>query len=114
VLGFMRRLPLRWYIAFAKSHFRGEITSFFHSHTGPLSPDIRSFFGVNIRNAYHIPTVSTPPGSGIFMCERNGQLNITLSWREGAMSEAECDLMASQLVEDLRGPKEAEPASCAT
>ena len=107
VLGFMRRLPLRWYIAFAKSHFRGEITSFFHSHTGPLSPDILSFFGAKISNAYHIPTVSTPPGSGIFMCERDGQLNITISWREGAMSDAECDRMASQLVEDLAGCPEA-------
>lgn len=102
LLGFMRRLPLRWYIAFAKSHFRGEITSFFHSHTGPFAPDIRSFFGLKIRNAYHIPTVSTPPGSGIFMCEHNGQLNITISWREGAMSESECDCMAKQLVADLR------------
>jgi len=103
VLGFMRRLPLRWYIAFAKSHFRGEITSFFHSHTGPLSPDIRTFFGQQIRNAYHIPTVSTPPGTGIFMCEREGQLNITLSWREGAMSDEECNLMADQMVKDLLG-----------
>jgi hypothetical protein len=106
VLGLMRRLPLSWYIAFAKSHFRGELASFFHSHTGPLSPDIRSFFGIEIRNAYHIPTVSTPPGSGIFMCERDGKLNITVSWRDGALSEAECDQMVAQLVQDLQGTEQ--------
>ena len=113
VLGFMRRLPLRWYIAFAKSHFRGDLASFFHSHTGPLSPDIRSFFGTEIANAYHIPTVSTPPGSGIFMCERDGKLNIAICWRDGALSDAECDVMAGQLLEDLQGLANAKPAELA-
>ncbi|MFG0244353.1 MAG: hypothetical protein ACF8R9_16375, partial [Phycisphaerales bacterium JB054] len=31
----MRRMPPRPYMTFLRMQMRGEITSFFHSHTGP-------------------------------------------------------------------------------
>ena len=56
-----------------------------------------------MRNAYHLPCLGTPPGTGIFFGERGDQLNVTISWREGALSEEEKLLMVAQLRADLLG-----------
>jgi hypothetical protein len=57
--------------------------------------------GAPILNGWHIPTVSQPPGSGVFFNDHQGRLTATLAWREGSLTEAEVHAMAQSLREDL-------------
>jgi len=103
VLELMSIVPAPVYIRFLAQQFRGEITSFFHSFTGEFSANLESVFGASVTNAYHIPSVSAPPGSGLFFGLFNGRLNATFSWREGSVSEGEVDAVLARLRDDLLG-----------
>jgi hypothetical protein len=103
VLGLMRRLPSHLYMKFLGTQFSGDITSFFHSSTGPFAIHLCELAGVNVLNAYHVPSVSTPPGSGLFFCESHGRISATFSWREGSVTEHEADLVMTKMRDDLMG-----------
>ena len=103
VLELMRRLPSAVYLAFVRWQFGGEITAFFHSFTGEFSARLGDVFGARVANAYHIPSVSAPPGSGLFFGLFNGRLNVTFSWREGSVTSEEADLVLARVSEDLLG-----------
>jgi hypothetical protein len=103
VLEMMMRLPSWMFMHVVRWQFKGEICSFFHSHTGAFAPEMIEFAGAQISNAYHLPCLATPPGTGLFFCERNGQVNITVTWREGCLSDDERKLMLDQTMEDLFG-----------
>ena len=103
VLELMMRLPSWLFMRVVRFQFKGEICSFFHSHTGPFAPETTEFAGGWITNAYHLPCLATPPGTGIFFCERNGQVNITITWREGCLADEERQLMLEQMMEDFFG-----------
>jgi hypothetical protein len=99
----MMRLPSWMFLKVVRWQFKGEICSFFHSHTGVFAPEMIEFAGAKITNAYHLPCLATPPGTGLFFCERGGQVNITVTWREGCLSDEERRLMLEQTMEDLFG-----------
>jgi hypothetical protein len=99
-LDLARRLPSRLVIAAVRQRFRGEICSFFHSYTGAFAPALATFLGVPVRNGYHTPAVAAPPGSGLFVGERGGRLNLTAAWREGVVSEDEAALLLARAADD--------------
>ena len=103
MLDLMRRVPTSVFLWIIRAQFRGEICTCFHSYTGPFAPALQEFAGGRVLNAYHLPCLGTPPGTGIFVGERDGRINVTLSWREGALDDAERRLMVRQLREDLLG-----------
>ncbi len=103
VLELMSVIPSGLYLRFLSAQFGGEITSFFHSFTGDFSAGLKSVFGASVRNAYHIPSVSAPPGSGLFFGLFNGRLNATFSWREGSVTSAEADSVLATVRADLLG-----------
>jgi len=103
MLWWMRRLPTGLYRRFLQRDTGGEIVSFFQSHTGDFLPGVREICGAPITNGWHIPSVSQPPGSGIFFSEREGRLSATISWREGSLKLDEVDAMESSLRSDLLG-----------
>jgi len=103
VLELMMRLPSWMFMWVVRRQFKGEICSFFHSHTGVFAPELVEFAGAKVTNAYHLPCLATPPGTGLFFCERDGQVNITVTWREGCLSDEERKLMLAQTMEDLFG-----------
>ncbi len=103
VLELMMRLPPSLFMRVVRWQFKGEIGSFFHSHTGPFAPEISEFAGAKITNAFHLPCLGTPPGTGLFFNERDGRVTITVSWREGCLSDEERRLMAAQALEDCLG-----------
>jgi len=103
VLGLMRRLPSHLYMKFLSTQFSGDITSFFHSSTGPFAIHLCELAGVNVLNAYHVPSVSAPPGSGLFFGESHGRISATFSWREGSVTEDEADLVMTKMKDDLMG-----------
>ena len=98
-----RRLPSWFYLRMLRHNSHGHLTSFFFSHTGEFLPECRTFCGAPITQGWHIPTVSQPPGSGIFFNQRDGRLSATLSWREGVLDAAELAEMRAQLRRDLLG-----------
>lgn len=101
--GLFRRMPTSWYLRFIRGNSGGHITSFFYSHTGQFLPECADFAGAKTNDGWHIPSVSAPPGTGIFFSERGGRLTATIAWREGAASEEEIALMRTTLREDLLG-----------
>lgn len=103
ILRLMRRLPSIFYMRFLGTQFSGNITSFFHSATGPFAVELDEFCGTRVIDAYHIPSVSAPPGSGLFFGEFHGRLNATFTWREGASNEAEAELVMETMTRDLLG-----------
>jgi len=84
-----------------ESQFAGEVTSFFHSSTGNFALISDELCGAMVLDAYHVPSVSAPPGSGLFFSEYSGRITATFSWRERSASEAEVDLILNQLRKDL-------------
>ena len=101
MLCWMRRLPTPLYRRFLLADTCGELTSFFQSHTGEFMEGTNNICGAPILNGWHIPTVSQPPGSGVFFNDHQGRLTATLAWRDGSLTEAEVHAMAKSLREDL-------------
>jgi hypothetical protein len=105
VLELMMRLPSWLFMRVVRFQFKGEICSFFHSHTGAFASEMTGLAGGKITNAYHLPCLGAPPGTGLFFCERAGRVNVTLTWREGCLGDEERRLMLEQVFEDLFGEK---------
>lgn len=101
LLRLMRRLPGSLYMKFLGAQFSGTIASFFHSSTGPFPFDNASLCGVRVSDARHVPSVSAPPGSGLFFSESHGCLTAVFSWRDVAVTEVEADLILQQVKHDL-------------
>ena len=101
LLRLMRRLPGSLYMKFLGAQFSGTIASFFHSFTGAFPFDNASLCGVRVSDARHVPSVSAPPGSGLFFSESHGCLTAVFSWRDVAVTEVEADLILQQLKHDL-------------
>ena len=97
----MSYMPPALYMAFMKLQMRGPFSSFFHSHTGEFAAGLQNFFGARVVNAFHIPGIGTPPGTGIFCNEKNGRLVVTMCWHECALDEAERQTMLEQFFKDL-------------
>jgi len=110
VLELMMRLPAWLFMFVVRAQFKGGDRLVFHSHTGPFAPELTELAGARITNAYHLPCLGTPPGTGLFFGERDGRVNITLSWREGCLTDEERCLMVGQVIEDLLG--EPRPELC--
>lgn len=102
-----RRVPSSLLMRMMRRRFRGEIASFFHSFTGSFANDVESLLGTRVVNAYHVPTVSRPPGTGLFVGRHGGRLNVTLSWRRDALSDVEADLLLDSVRSDLVGMEDA-------
>ena len=97
----MRRLPLCLYRTFLKKEASEQICSFFHAHTGAFMSGIQNFCGGTIHDGCHVPSVSQPPGTGLFFSERDGLLTATLCWREGVLSSEEVKSMHQMMRGDL-------------
>lgn len=100
----MRFMPPRLHMKFVHYKMRGMFSSFYHSNTGVFAPELTTFAGARVVNGYHVPGFSNPPGTGIFMSEKNNRLTLTLCWRTGVLSEKEQQIFAAQLLEDMIHP----------
>ncbi len=97
----MRPMPPGLHMTFINFHMKGKFSSFYHSNTGVFAPDLTEFGGAVVTNAYHVPSFSDPPGTGIFTNEKNGRLVLTLCWREGTLTDQERQIFIDQLMSDL-------------
>lgn len=99
----MERCPSRFYLKPARHYLGGEICTLFHSHTGRFATGTPTLLGCDIVNGFHVPTVSDPPGLGIFFSERSDRLTCTLSWRDATLSPEELTLLKHSIRADLLG-----------
>ncbi|GEP42824.1 acyl carrier protein [Brevifollis gellanilyticus] len=97
----MRPMPPWLHMFFINFHMKGKFSSFYHSNTGVFAPELTRFAGAAVTNAYHVPSFSDPPGTGVFANEKNGRLVLTLCWREGTLNEQERRIFIDQLMGDL-------------
>lgn len=100
----MERCPSRFYNLPAFMYLKGELCTLFHSHTGNFAPGLTEVHGSRVTNGYHVPSVCSPPGIGIFFSEFDGQLSMTLSWKDGCLSPLELEVLKQTLAEDLGTP----------
>jgi hypothetical protein len=100
----MERCPSRFYNLPAFLYLKGELCTLFHSHTGAFAPGLEEMAGCRVANGYHVPSVCSPPGAGIFFSEFDGRLTMTLSWKDGCLSPLELELMKQCLADDLGAP----------
>jgi hypothetical protein len=106
ILRLMRRLPSYLYMKFLGTQFSGDITSFFHSATGSFAVNLRDLAGAPVLDAYQVPSLSAPRGSVFFFGESHGRITATFSWRDGAVTEREADLVLGRMRQDLTGHTE--------
>lgn len=99
----MRRLPPVFYRRFLRRTSSGQMASFYHAHTGEFLQGVAEFCGGEILDGWHVPTVSQPPGTGLFFSERKGRLTATFCWRGGSLSDEERDLLLLSVRSDLLG-----------
>ncbi|WP_395743697.1 hypothetical protein [Prosthecobacter sp.] len=100
------QLPLRTFIPMVRMTNMGQICSLFHSHTGSFLPGRRELAGARVENIFTIPSVSAPPGLGIFVSDFAGRITVTLAWRGGCMSTAEAQAVEKRIRADLAGEAE--------
>lgn len=99
----MRLLPSPLYSFFLDSQMKGQNTAFHHSHTGPFAKGLDAFAGATIRDGWHVPGLFSPPGTGLFMSQRDGRATLVMSWRECALSESESETLMDSFHRALRG-----------
>ncbi|MCG8588805.1 MAG: hypothetical protein MJE66_05895 [Proteobacteria bacterium] len=102
-LDFIRFLPSPLYARMARSHFGGELASFFFAYTEEFLPGVDEFFGAPVEAGCHVPSVLASPGSSLLFSLRGGRLNATHVYQRGVLSEPERKILYAQLERDLAG-----------
>jgi len=103
MLEFMRHVPPALYLCVPRLHFRGRFASFFQSYTGEFAPGVDTLAGARILNGYNLPSVSSPPGTGMFFSRSRGRFCAVISYRREVVSDTELDIMEASIKADLLG-----------
>ncbi|MDP1590951.1 MAG: hypothetical protein Q8M07_24570 [Prosthecobacter sp.] len=103
LMALARQMPVRWFIPMVRLQNRGQICSLFHSHTGAFLPGRADFAGAMVENVCTVPSVSTPPGLGLFFSDFAGKITITLAWRTGGLGPEELKALTASITTDLAG-----------
>jgi hypothetical protein len=106
-MDFVRYAPSRVYTRMARRRFGGELCSFFFAFTGEFLPGQPRFFGAEILNGFHAPSVPASPGSGAILSIREGRLNVTHVHQQGVLGDDELQIFRERLFCDLLGDAEA-------
>jgi hypothetical protein len=56
-----------------------------------------------VENVCTIPSVSTPPGLGLFFSDYAGKISVTISWRSGSLTQDEMASVRASVLTDLAG-----------
>jgi hypothetical protein len=96
------RIPYRWILT---RPFQGEMASLVFSNPGPVS--LTSFAGLEVRDAFPLPAVVSPPGFQVIFTRFAGRLSALLVHVAGVLRQGEAEQMADELRRELVG--EADP-----
>lgn len=107
-MDFIRFVPSRAYARLARSTFRGELASFLFAFTDAFLPGLERFFGAEIVDGFHAPSVTPSPGSALIMSLRDARLNVAHIHQQGVMDADERACFAERLFADF-GADPSEP-----
>ena len=100
-----RGLPFSLYLYILKHHgLRGEICSFFYGDTAAVTPLLKSFLGVGIRDLTHVGATTPSPGIGAIFYYFGGQLRVTVFYLETHFSGNEAAEFGANLRARLLNP----------
>ena len=99
----MTLLPTPIYSAFLDLQMKGENTAFHHSNTGSFASGLSEFGGATITNAWHVPGLFSPPGTGLFVSERGSCLTVSVSWRAAAVTADEAHYLRDAFLAAMLG-----------
>jgi hypothetical protein len=95
--------PAGLYARMTRRPLRGELCSFFFGWTAEFCDGLERFFGAEVLDGFHAPSVPPSPGSGLVFSRFGARLNVTHVRQQGVLSESERELFRSALVRDLTG-----------
>ncbi|OGV37389.1 MAG: hypothetical protein A2020_15030 [Lentisphaerae bacterium GWF2_45_14] len=93
----VRILPLPITSLIASKPFRGTAGTAMTAMLNRGNYAGTELFGCKVKNLYHVPAMPPHPGLGIFMNRRGDSLNLTLSWLDGVINEAELAVLSESL-----------------
>jgi len=102
-MDFARFAPARLYARMARRPMRGELCSFFFAYTDRFCHDLERFFGAEVEDGFHAPSVPASPGSGLVFSLRGDRLNCTHVWQREVLDATERARFREQLERDLAG-----------
>jgi hypothetical protein len=97
------RAPAWLYARMTRRALRGELCSFFFGWTASFCDGLERFFGAEVLDGFHAPSVPPSPGSGVVFSLCGAHLNVTHVRQRDVLSEAERELFRAALVRDLTG-----------
>jgi hypothetical protein len=95
--------PARLYARMTRRPLGGELCSFFFGYTAEFCEGLGHFFGAELIDGFHAPSVPPSPGSGLVFSRVGEHLNVTHVYQRGVLSEPELGIFRSALVRDLTG-----------
>jgi hypothetical protein len=95
--------PARLYARMTRRPLAGELCSFFFGYTAAFCGGLERFFGAELIDGFHAPSVPPSPGSGLVFSLFGERLNVTHVRQRGVLSDAELALFQGALLRDLTG-----------
>jgi hypothetical protein len=95
--------PAGLYARMTRRPLRGELCSFFFGWTAEFCEGLERFFGADVLDGFHAPSVPPSPGSGLVFSLFGSRLNVTHVRQQGVLSDEERALFRASLARDLTG-----------
>lgn len=103
LLDFCVWLPTWMYGPIVSFPTRGRLATFGVSDTGGSLGQLRTWQGVAVDDAWHVPANLFPPGLTFVFTRFRGTQDIVVRWRADRLTQAEVDTLVGRLRADLLG-----------
>lgn len=102
-MAYALRAPSWLYARMTRRTLHGELCTFFFGWTASFCDGLDHFFGAELIDGFHAPSVPPSPGSGLVFSRFGERLNVTHVRQHGVASESELGLFRDTLRGDLTG-----------
>jgi hypothetical protein len=102
-MSYALRAPAWLYARMTRRALHGELCTFFFGWTAAFCDRLDHFFGAELIDGFHAPSVPASPGSGLVFSRFAERLNVTHVRQRGVASERELALFRDSLRRDLLG-----------
>jgi len=96
-----RIMPLPIFSRMSAGIFAGTAGSCSYAFIPESSFKPSTFLGKPVKRLLHLPLMPPDPGVGVFMTVYRGQLTVTISYRDGVLSNSEAEMLMFNLKELL-------------
>ncbi len=102
-MAYALRAPAWLYARMTRRALHGELCTFFFGYTAAFCGGLDRFFGAELIDGFHAPSVPPSPGSGLVFSLVGDRLNVTHVRQRGVVSEDELARFGDALRSDLTG-----------